>query len=294
MTATLRGRARWPASSPTWVEASTDRQLWSEKFDRTTEDAFQIQEGIASKIVDALEVRFTDAERRDAAERPIDDPVASDCYLRARQRTYDWNEEAQRRALRLVDEAIGVAGESALLLAPKGQIHWNMVDSGVAELEEGLGKASELVDRAFALSPRHPVAVFVRGLVAATRGRSDAALRNLHAAHRLRPGDTNVLTELMRWAMSGGLGAAVKYGEQLMRLDPLSVFWHVGRGHSLVLHGERDEALPHLRRAQELAPALRLQMLVGYCMSETVRFDEAAQVLERAAGRSWSRGPHSD
>jgi hypothetical protein len=81
------------------VEATTDSPIWSEKLSGTMEDVFAIQEDISRQIVSALKVRLTDAEERDVAARPIENPIAHDYYLRAYQVMYDWTPQAQARAL---------------------------------------------------------------------------------------------------------------------------------------------------------------------------------------------------
>jgi eukaryotic-like serine/threonine-protein kinase len=88
------------------VDASIDTSIWSDRYTGTTADVFGIQEEIARKIVSALEVSFTPREAHAVGERPIDDVVAYDCYLRARQEMDAWLPGSLDRALRLVDQAL--------------------------------------------------------------------------------------------------------------------------------------------------------------------------------------------
>jgi hypothetical protein len=76
---------------------------------------------------------------------------------------YNWTLEGQRRALRLVDEALAIVGDSLLLLATKGQLHWNMVNMNMAPAGEALARASDFVNQALELDPESSLAVFVRG-----------------------------------------------------------------------------------------------------------------------------------
>jgi len=238
---------------------------------------------ISRRIVHALEVRLPAAERRTARDRPIEDPVAHDCYLKARQLTYSWTEEAQHHALRLVDEAIRVAGESALLLATRAQIRWNMVNSSLLPAAEGLPQAEALVERALALEPDNHVAIFVRSLIAAVRGRIETALPDLHRALHLRPGDANILLEWVRWSMSAGLENVGTYAERLLRMDPLVALTYLVHGNQLNMRGLYDQALPPLRRALELSSAPRLHGLAARSLAESGQSAEAAAILERAA-----------
>ena len=53
------------------VDASTDRQLWAEKFNGSLEDVFAIQEKLSRAIVDALKVKLSPREESQLAARPI-------------------------------------------------------------------------------------------------------------------------------------------------------------------------------------------------------------------------------
>ena len=72
------------------VDASTDTPIWAEKFSGSMDDVFGIQEDISKRIVEALQVTLSASEARDVAERPIDDPVAYDYYLRACHVMFSW------------------------------------------------------------------------------------------------------------------------------------------------------------------------------------------------------------
>jgi hypothetical protein len=135
------------------IEGVSDSPLWSEKYSGTMADVFGIQEEIAQKIVLALKVTLTEREARQVAERPIENPVAYDCYLRARQEMYAWTPEASRRALRLVDDALAIVGDTPLLLATKAQLYWNEVNTGQVPAGAGLDRAADFVGRALALAP---------------------------------------------------------------------------------------------------------------------------------------------
>lgn len=261
---------------------STDAPIWSEKFSGTTEDVFGIQEEISRQIVSALEVKLSDSEERNVTERPIDDPVAYDCYLRARQLMYHWTPEGHRRALKLVDEALAIAGDAPLLLATAGQVHWNMVNFNIAPASEGLGRAAEYVERALALDKGSSLAIFVRGLVAGMRGQAEDALVDLYRAHELRPGDSNVLTELLRFSHASGLRNHWRYVQELTETDPLSPQTPLLEGMYHWLFGPRPSAAAPARRGIELAPVPSMvHIMAAWLIAQAGHREESVAVLER-------------
>ncbi len=274
------------------VEASTDTPIWSEKLSGTMDDVFGIQEEISRQIVAALKVRLTDTEERGVAERPIDDPVAYDCYLRARQVLYDWTPEDQHRALRLVEDAIDIVGDSPLLLATKANIHWSQVNMHVVPAEEGLARASALVDQALALDPDFYLAIYVRGLVAGMRGQPEAALVDLYRAHSLRPNDLNILSELIRYSNFSGLRNTWKYAEKIAQIDPLTSATQLNKVYLAVIYGPCEAAAAPARRVIALAPQVSmLHVYAGWPLAEAGFRDEAAEILGRV-GTAITDNPH--
>jgi len=276
------------------VEAATDTPVWSDKFSGTMEDVFGIQEEIARKIVAALEVKLSPGEREQAAARPIENPVAYDCYLRARREMYVWTAEASRRALRLVDDALAIVGDVPLLLATKAQLRWNEVNTGRAPPEVGLEAASELVGRALARDPDLPLGIFVRGLVAGSRGQAERALPDLYRAHELWPGDANVLTELCRFSNTAGLRRFGPLVDRCVEIDPLTpVTWLVVSTYH-TLDGRNAEAAPAARRAIEMAPiASMLHILAAWQIAEAGFTEEACRILGRVGAEMGETPPGS-
>jgi adenylate cyclase len=67
------------------VEAATDAQVWAERFDRTLDDIFAIQDEISQAIVSALKVKLAPAEKRAITQRITSSSEAYELYLLARQ-----------------------------------------------------------------------------------------------------------------------------------------------------------------------------------------------------------------
>ena len=270
------------------VEARTDTPLWSEKFSGTVEDVFGIQEDISKKIVSALHVKLTEPERKQVAQRPIDDVVAYDCYLRARREMYLWTPEAQHRALRFVDEAMDIVGESPLLLATSGLIHWSMVNTSMVKPDEGLPRADERAARALALDPDNGLAVFVRGLSAGAKGWTTEALKDLYRAKDLLPNDSVVLAELCRYSNSSGLRHHWKYVELVTRIDPLNPITPLVVSSYRWFNGPAEEAAAPARRAIELLPpevSSMLHVIAASHIAEAGFRGEAIDILRRTATR---------
>jgi serine/threonine protein kinase/tetratricopeptide (TPR) repeat protein len=264
------------------ADASADKSIWSDRYTGTAADVFGIQEEIARKIVAALEVRLTAREALGVRERPIENVVAYDCYLRARQEMDAWLPGSLDRAAKLVDQALDIVGENALLLATKGQILWMYVNVMVRPEEQCLDQAAALAARALTIDPDHYLAIFVRGLVAGLRGQTEHALKDLRRARELRPGDSNILVNVSRFSQAAGLRNLWPLADEQIRIDPLyPVAWF---GPAFVNHltGHCQEAVPAARRAIELSGSTSpLHIYSAWILASAGLRDEAMRLLER-------------
>ena len=66
------------------INAVTDHHLWAERYDRNLDDIFAVQDEVARKVAEALEVALTPSESERLTQAPTDNLEAYDVYLRAR------------------------------------------------------------------------------------------------------------------------------------------------------------------------------------------------------------------
>src|SRR4029077_6811482 len=67
------------------IDARTDSQVWAETYDRTAADSFGIQSELAESIVAQCEANLSPEQKKWIEERPTQDLVAFELYLRAKQ-----------------------------------------------------------------------------------------------------------------------------------------------------------------------------------------------------------------
>src|SRR5437868_8575393 len=65
------------------IDARTDTHVWAEEYDRDLNDLFAIQSEIAQKVAERLHAKLSASEKASIEERPTQDLVAYDFYVRA-------------------------------------------------------------------------------------------------------------------------------------------------------------------------------------------------------------------
>jgi TolB-like protein len=90
------------------INAGDGYHLWSDRYDRGLEDVFAIQEEIATKITEALELRLT-RQARDAIQvKPAGAIQAYDYYLRGRQFVNQFGKRRVGYAIQMFNKAVEI------------------------------------------------------------------------------------------------------------------------------------------------------------------------------------------
>jgi serine/threonine protein kinase len=264
------------------VEADTDSHVWAEKYSGTVDDVFAIQEEISRKIVKALQVKLTDTESRKVAERPIDNPAAYDCYLRAHQEMLRFTPTSLDRAQRLADEGLALIGENPLLLATRGLVSWYYLNFSIRPDERYLDEAASFARRALDRDPGAFLGIYLRGLVAAKRGDTEGAVRDIRRACALKPGDAATL-ELMRFLFTAGHSTDAVL-EDAARIDPLNPLVWAQTAFARFESGRHAEADTAARRALALAdPGNPVRTYIASALAFLGRRDEAIVILDEVS-----------
>jgi hypothetical protein len=64
------------------IRAATDEHLWAESYDRKLENIFSVEAEVAAAVAVALNAKLTGAEQKAVAEKPTQNLIAYDAYLR--------------------------------------------------------------------------------------------------------------------------------------------------------------------------------------------------------------------
>lgn len=95
------------------IEASTDRHIWSQRYQREIKDIFELQTEIANSIAKELEAIITPEEQRRIEKIPTQNLVAYDYYLKGLEWTNQGSGEDLERAIDQFKKAIQADGQFA-------------------------------------------------------------------------------------------------------------------------------------------------------------------------------------
>jgi adenylate cyclase len=207
------------------IDTTTGAHIWSDRFDGTLDDIFELQDQVASNVAGAIEPKLRRSEIERASRKPTANLTAYDLYLRALAQWYRFTEEGFAEAVALARQALAIDPSYAPAAALVGRCRvtqrfqgWGgLSGQDIAEacrlarqaleaerddaetiwqaaftlfhLAGEAAMAAAALDRALALNPNAAHAWLIRGSIHACRNQPDAAIEAIERARRLSPFD---------------------------------------------------------------------------------------------------------
>jgi adenylate cyclase len=203
------------------VEAETGRHVWADRYDRTLDDVFVIQDELTMSVVAAIEPSLRQAEIERVKRKRPDSLDAYDLVLRALPHVYTAMPDGAAKALPLLESAVKMEPDYALAHGFAAWAHEIIFARGGAHEENRLG-ATRHAEAAIAYGRDDAIALtlggFALGLVAHDR---EAAHQAFEAALALSPSCalTYVLGSVVM-VYAGNADRGIEWGERALRLSP--------------------------------------------------------------------------
>jgi serine/threonine-protein kinase len=271
------------------------RLLWSQRYDRTLDDVFAIQDEIARTIVTTLRATSFADVAPPVARRYTDNVAAYGLYLRGR---YEWNRRSQegvREAIHFFEQAIAADPQYALAYTGLSDAYALHVDYRSVPVHEGFERAKEYARQALALDDSLCEAhASLAWCLFIYDWDWEAAGREFRHAIELDPRYATA----HQWyasllASQGRHDESLVEGHTAFELDPASVSIRRSLGWNYYYARRYDQARYHVTRAIEMNPtAEESYRILGFALVMLGRLDEAERVLRESAALP-AAGPYA-
>jgi TolB-like protein len=211
------------------IDARTDTHVWAEEYDRDLSDLFAIQAEIAQKVAQQLHAKLSASEKASVEERPTQDLVAYDFYVRAISMIYN------------AQVPLGPTAETP------------------SDARKTLSEAVELLNKAVARDPNFFLAycqlAFAHELIGNSPERLALAKLAIDSAFRLRP-DSGEAHLALAWHLGYSSDYDRARAELALAQQSLPNNPQVYELAGLMDHSQRRwaDAIHNLERACELDP----------------------------------------
>jgi TolB-like protein/Tfp pilus assembly protein PilF len=235
------------------VEVSDGYHLWSEQYDRETEDVFAIQDDIARTIADRLKGDQWDREKEALVRPHTENLEAYSLYLKGRSHFHKFTLPDWQLTIASLQRAISL-------------------DSNYARAHEGLARVYTLVGGAgpFHLLPPGEAYPLAKAAVS----------KALELDDRLPEAHTTL--GVVRHGFEWDWASAERAFERALELNPNDPDAHLWYAWHLWPLGRFDEAINSLTTASALDPLAPLyQSVIAQIQYTARRYDEAAEQLQK-------------
>ena len=235
------------------VDAATGGHLWAERYDRDLTDIFEVQDDVTHRIVDALKVTLSPAEKARLADVKASNIAAYDCVLRGREFMLgkDKTRETFEQAIKFFKKAVELDPNYSQAYACLGFGHmFNYQNRWSDDPDSSLPIAKQYARQAIEKDPNEPLARCVSALAASYERDLDLAKSEIEIA---------------------------------ISLNPNLALAHNIRGTILNFSGQPLEAIPEIELAMRLDPALSPQFLhfLGLANLLAGKYETAAALLKQ-------------
>jgi len=261
------------------IRASDGFHLWSETYDRKLENVFAVQDDIASRIAEALQVSMGVAGQSGTVIRTVD-PEVYDLYLRARA-IHRQRGEGLLEAIELFEKALAIDPEFAPAWA--GLSHtYNVIPNYISvqqyeDLGDIMGKSLAAAQQALDLDPNLPSAIHAMANNLLFSFEWAQAQQHYLKALELDPDSADIMEDYVSLlTFAGQPDIARPFAERMIELDPYVPVFHNAMIMLLMVEGETELKEKHIQIALEINPDLpNIQLTQLGNLLVQGRFDEA-------------------
>lgn len=243
------------------IDAHTDTHVWSDSYDKTLEDLFQIQEDIATSVADALQItlgvgglaRVPGMTRHmDAYEEYLRSNVVQgvDILMPTSEKTY-------REAMHHLERAVSIDPEFSLAWVGVHYLYANSETLFVGGLPDAAEKARQAMERSLSLTPDSPFVLSNLSFSHGRRGRWEDAdefhRQAIAAARRHSVEDHFCWRAAMFHHVTGRLHEAIDWYERGRIVDPLNATNAAYLSDAYLSIGEPQKAMDEVDRFASFA-----------------------------------------
>lgn len=268
------------------IDARADSQLWSRNFDRTLENIFQIQDDIASDVVDQIKGTLNIA----TPEQRRTDPAAYALFLQARQKRRLGTADGYNEAIELYRRVLDIDPKYPPAWDEMASIYQSQALTGLRPADEGFKLGRESALAAIDVDPSYAPAYGSLSFMAQYYETDLAvAARYAQQALQLAPHDTGIVGSAgMLLQNLGRMQEGLKLVEYTVTTDPLSPSWHYTLGRAYLTAGQYADAVRSFETTLGLSPDFSLgHYNLGVALMLAGQPTEAVTVFRDEPRENW-------
>ena len=235
------------------VRAENGYQLWSGTYDRQLDNVFQIQEDIASAVVDALRINLL-------GETPKvrkTDPVAYQLFLEGQYLKRQISMDSLHKAVEAFKRAVEIDPSYAPAWAELADTYIWLGGSEKYSPEELTQLSDQAIQAAISADPDYAFAYYVRGISFFFRKtKFKQGIEDFQHALELDPDNAFLVAAIGKGAfLTGNFDLAIAQYQKALAMEPVVPEFHFFLGSAYLSSGRLDDAEASFRKLYSLSPS---------------------------------------
>ena len=248
------------------IDAKDGAHVWAERYDRSIEDIFAIQDEITLILATEMQVRLTEGEQARLRYTTTSNVEAWTYWVQGLSYHHQAIAKENQSSARLCwEKALALDPTSAALNAMLGFIHGLDARFGWwDDREAAIVKARSYADRALELDPNNADGHIALGVLCLLKERYDEAVSHTRKAVQLAPGSADIANLAgFILALSGCPEEALVLAQKSIALSPNHPTLYLGvLGNAYRLSGQIEEAIAAFEAYNARSPGFGLADLV--------------------------------
>lgn len=238
------------------IEASTDRHLWADEYDRDLTDILALHSEVSQAIAREVNASLTPEEEAGLRETKPVHPEAYQLYLRGLQKMSLWEERGLNIGVDYHKRVLEIDPGYAPAWAELANCYTKLSLFGYASPQESHPRAKEAVLKALELDPNLGDAHAALGAIKMHFEWDWGSLEeHFRQSRRLIPNGINALLWENQWLIvTGRFDEGIEVAKRAAELDPLEATSHLMLGWSYFMARRYDEAVPIFKKTIALNP----------------------------------------
>ena len=267
------------------IDASSDKHLWSETFDREMKDIFTIQTDIATQIAKSLKTKLSLEEQKQIEKKFTENAEAYQLYLRGR---YYWNKrtkETLKKGIGYFQQAIEIDSMYSLAYAGLGDSYLMLGVYEVLPPRASFPVAKKYIEKALQLDPK--LAEAYATLIDINLHYDwdmEMAENNFRKAIELNPNYAYAYhwhAEVL--SIQKQFKSAVQSAQTALKIEPFSIIINAQLGTDFMYAGDMQNSVAQYQKTVEIDSTSALgHYFLGIAYIGLKQFDKALQHLHKA------------
>lgn len=272
------------------IEASGDRNLWSEQYNREVVDIFELQNEVARNIVNSIEVIVTPSELELIEKKPTENLLAYDYYLQALGPFNSRTHEGLQQAIGLFEKAIEQDPEFALAYANIA-VSYYLLEISQTE-KQYTEKINSYADKALLYDSKSAESLIAKAFYYIQTKDYQLALPHLEKALEYNPNSSFAVQMLadFYFRLIPNSGKYLEYALKGVQLDVAAndsvtqSYLYLNLSNAFIQNGFVDEAIKYINKSLNLNPenyyAPYVKALIMYAKEPNIERTKQSLVKE--------------